>query len=376
MRRKTGYVQNRGTSWRIAYYVEGIRHFESFSMEDEALRELAKRLSDAANGVPVSSKPNTVKFGELCADVVNDYRVNKHRSLDDINTRFRLHIVPVFGNRKASQITTAQLRAYILLRQGKGASTGTINRELEAIRRAFLLAIKEKKLFASPSIPMLKESNVRQGFFTREEVERLCSHLKKPLDSFVMFAFLTGWRYGEVQGLLWRNVDFQAGEIRLDPGTTKNRDARVFPLTDEIRSLLESLASTRPPNLARFGRIRKAETLRRVNVAGVTTLAVSVFTIGGRPIGAFRKSWRTACIKAGFCIRDTKGGVAAITRIFHDLRRSCVKRMVAEGIPERVIMDLCGWKTRSVLDRYHIVSNIDMENARHKMNHAAASGTK
>jgi hypothetical protein len=35
-------------------------------------------------------------------------------------------------------------------------------------------------------------------------------------------------------------MDFTAGEIRLDPETTKNRDGRVFPMTGELRVLLEA----------------------------------------------------------------------------------------------------------------------------------------
>src|SRR6185503_4944716 len=147
----------------------------------------------------VSSKQNTVKFGELCADVYAHYKANGLRSIDDIEARFRLHIVPVFGERKAAQITTAQLNHYIVQRQGEHASQGTIAREMEAIRRAFKLALEGRKILTMPHIPKVKETNVRTGFFTRDEVDRLCSHLKEPYRSFTLFGFLTGWRYSEIQ---------------------------------------------------------------------------------------------------------------------------------------------------------------------------------
>ena len=331
-----GSIRKHGNGWQLRYYQDGLQYSEQFPSKTEAEQRLLEVDLEKKRGLTVNSKPHTIRFEELAAAVVLDYIANDHRSTDTVEARFRVHLNPIFGKRKAASITTANINAYIARRKEQGAATGTINRELEAMRRAFKLGLRSKTVTSMPYIPRLRETNAREGFFTREEVDRLVSFLPKDLGRIVLFGFLTGWRLGEIQGLEWRNIDFEAEEIRIF--RSKNNDGRVFPFTDEIRSMLTAM---RQP----FGKVFRQ--------------------------GDFRRAWATACYKAGLpCVVEiTKSGknIKAL-RTFHDLRRSAARQMSRLGVPEKVIMTLMGWKTRGVFDRYRIVSESDLRDAASRLN--------
>jgi integrase len=70
-----------------------------------------------------------------------------------------------------------------------------------------------------------------------------------------------------------------------------------------------------------------------------------VFHRDCRPIRNFRRAWSSSCQAEG-----------TVGRLVHDFRRTAARNLSRAGVSERVIMALCGWKTRSVFDRYGIVN--------------------
>ena len=292
----------------------------------------------------IAAQPARLIFRAAARDVLDDYRINRKRSLVDVQRHLRLHLEPFFGRRRMAAIATADVRRYISRRQGEGAKNATINRELSVLKRAFTLAIAAGTLASRPHIALLREANVRRGFFEPEEFESVRRRLPPDLADFVSFLYTTGWRWrSEAARLCWANVAFDAGEVRLEPGTTKTGEGRVFPFTAELRALLER---------------RRAVTRDRERELG--RIVPQVFTRAhGEPLGTFNKAWATACRAAG-----------VPGRVLHDFRRTAVRNLVRAGVPERVAMQMVGWKSRQMLDRYHIVSTADLIEAARKLDAA------
>ena len=237
-------------------------------------------------------------------------------------------------------------------------SNAEINRELTTLKRMFSLAVQGGKLLFQPYIPLLREQNVRTGFFEAHQYSAVLAHLPAPLRPVIGFAYITGWRIpSEVLPLEWRNVDLRAAEVRLDAHTTKNGEGRVFPFTPELRELLEEQR-------------RQADELTRTRgliVPWVFFRMVAKKRHGEklpRPVRVFNKAWANACLAAGYP-----------GRIPHDLRRTAVRNLVRAGVSESVAMRLTGHKTRSVFERYNIVSDGDLRDAAAKLG-ATTVGTK
>lgn len=222
-----GALRKRGSNWWIRYCRNGRRYEESAhsAKKGDAIDLLKLREGDIARGVPVTPKLGQLRFDEAAEDVINDYRTNGKRSLKVLQRRIVKHLEPFFGGRRMASITTSDIRQYIAKRQNdsfvvrrarrialpngriadvpvvtRHTSNAEINRELTTLKRAFSLAIQAGKLITKPHIPLLREDNVRTGFFEPEQYVSVLAHLPAHYRPVITFAYVTGWRIPSERG--------------------------------------------------------------------------------------------------------------------------------------------------------------------------------
>ena len=323
--------------WWIQYRVTGkkVRESSKSTRYGDAERLLRQRLREVDTGSYAGPVAERIRVADLLDDLIADFELNA-KSVEWVRY-VDGHLRPFFGKLKASSVGTRQISEYIKFRREQGVSNSTVNRELGRLRRAFNLAREATPptVMRVPRIPKLEEAPPREGFFEHEEFLAMRPRLPEDLRLVITFAYYTGCRKGEILGLRWLQVEFVERVVRLEPGETKNGEAREIPLVGELYDMLvlqREIRDQRWPECP------------------------WVFFRHGKPIKDFREAWDQAAEGAGLWDADR----ARPTKLFHDLRRTGVRNLVRAGVPERVAMAISGHKTRSVFDRYNIVSRRDL----------------
>jgi integrase len=302
---------------------------------ESALFEALRNRKDGKIGVGAAKRT----VGVLLDDLLRDYRING-QSIDWAEIVVEKHLRPAFARIPIPKLNTSHIRSYITARLEKGRKNATINRELSLLRRAFTLGVEHDppKASAVPRIKMLEENNVRQGFFEHADYASLLKTLPAELRPVLTFAFYTGCRKGEILNLVWSQVDLLEQVVRLEAGTTKNGEPRLIPLAPELYEVLKMQKVIRDEQYPD---------------------CLWVFFRAGEQILDFRGAWREACKAAKLWNAEGRKP----TKLFHDLRRSGVRNLVRAGVPEAVAMRISGHKTRSVFERYNIVTEADLKHA-------------
>jgi len=334
-----GMIYKRGNVFWIKYYRSGkpFRESTKSHKEADAKRLLKKREGEIANGKTPGVYFDKVTFDELSEGFLLDYRLNNRKSLVRAERSVN-NLKKHFEGFKATEITTLKIQKYIKSRLEQEAANASINRELSALKRMFRLGAQQTppQVDRVPYIPMLKESNIRKGFFEHAEFKALIVTLPDYLKGFSTFAYKIGWRVSEISTLTWNQVDLEQGIVRLEPGETKNDEGRTIYLDDELKELFNNQWEDRK-----------------------TSKKLIPYVFPGKDgkdrIKDFRFAWGKAC-------KNAKIG----KRMFHDFRRTAVRNMVRSGISEKVAMMISGHKTRSVFDRYNIVNAADLKDAAKK----------
>jgi integrase len=295
-------------------------------------------------------RAKTVKA--LLDALVQDFELRKVRSLKSINSQIK-SVENAFGHRKVVELSEDAVNRYVTDRLKAGHAHSSINHSLQFLGQAIRPFLTKHRL-PVPEIHRLPEDNVREGFYSRGDVETLIAALPEDLRDFTRWGLLTGWRKSEIASLRWADVDREGGSLRLSWRRSKNKQARTMALVGDLATIIERRSAARTITTKQ----------------GATLISPLVFHRGeghgkhqgeAAPVLDFDKAFKSACEAAGIPYGRKAG------RTFHCFRRTAARNLRNAGVPENVCMAITGHRTRAMFDRYSIVNENDTAEAMSKL---------
>ena len=247
--------------------------------------------------------------------------------------RLRNHLLPYYGKIRMNDIEKRDVVA-LINELAEKFKPGTINRVVILLRYMFNLAMKweVKGVTRNPTaaIPLLKENNQNERFLSALDAKALLRAINysrnKMLKHIVPMLILTGARKREVLDAKWDDFDLDRGIWRIP--NTKSGKARVVPLSDTARNLIEKLSANQCCDYV---------------FANPNTC---------KPYASFYYSWHTARKDAGL----------ADLRV-HDLRHSFASFLVNAGRSLYEVQTLLGHSQITTTQRYAHLSTDSLRRA-------------
>jgi len=319
--------------WCISYYDATGKRIQrvikNAQSEEDALFARRSAVSEAfQRQLGIRRKPDRISFSEYADLYLENYaKINKRSWNTDVS--YLKSMNSAIGSLFLDEIGPLQIEKYKAVRLKDGVTKSTTNRCLAVLRKMLTLAV-EWGYLEKDAVPKIKffpeKDNLKERFLTDDEEQRLLASASPTLRSIIIIAVNTGMRLGEILGLRWDQVDFNAQRIRVE--RTKSGRIRHIeintPLLQEL-TRLKSLDGRSP--------------------------YVFLSDVTGKPLTTVKTAFKGACRRAKKD-PDDKDDPGIVGLRFHDLRHTFASRLNLAGADPVTIMELMGHSSLKMTERY------------------------
>lgn len=331
--------------WCILYKgLDGKWHRERTEAQtkDQAQRVLRGRLDELAEaklkGFQTLERQKPVTFERFVDDEYLPAKappVRRASSHSRDKTLFKT-VKPHFAQMLLGAISVQEIERYMAKRKvgktwkGTPPSPAQLNRERQFLGSVLGMAKRFGFVDRNPieDVKKLREDNSRDRVLSLDEEGDILEQAPEFARPFISLALATGMRLGEIVGLRWADVDRKDGEavhdgfIRIG-SESKGHRIRYVPINAAVKEILDS----------------------QKPVATEDGFVPFVF-VNLR----FKKPYRQFSVGHAFTEAAVRAKVDGVT--FHVTRHTAVSRMVAAGVPDRIIMKVVGHTTPNMVSRY------------------------
>jgi integrase len=338
----TGTLRVVGRSWIASWYGPDGRRIQrkvgparseahadglTKAQAERALRRM--REIESPRAAPDGQRVTMEDAGrEFCQRLELKGRRKSHRLT--VASDLRNHIAPFFAGKTLDRIRPTDVERYVAAKR-KTLAVKTIRNHVNTMHSIFDLGLRKGWCQTNPvklaDRPTVKKTETRIQFLDQAELEQLLA-VSYPDDSFgwieptlYLTAAMTGLRQGELLGLRWRDVDFDARKIRV-----------VSPYVRGEFGDPKSVGSGRSVPMAERVSIALAK-LRERSMYSRDRDLVFCHPETGKPLDRSK------------LVRRFKQAIdrARVHRItFHELRHTFGTRMAAAGTPMRTLQHWMG----------------------------------
>lgn len=277
----------------------------------------------------------------------------KVTSLSTYRAYAKTHIRPVLGGLPATKLTEADVTGFLALVSGpeKDFAKKTVHLIVNILKQVLTFGQK-RGITVDPALCNVRLHSGRQrtpNTLTGEEQEKLLKTLgscNRPSDLAILLSLKTGLRIGELAGLKWGDVDFEAGflNVRRTVGRISNDDNTTSVYIGEPKSESARRKVPLAPSLLAFlAEHRQAD---------------EIYATSGR-----LKPQETAGLQARFKLVLRNAGIRNIN--FHALRHTFATRCVEKGFDVKSLSMILGHSDVSITLNTYV--HPSMENLRNMM---------
>ena len=336
----------------------------------EAREKLRKALYDQQQGTLITAPQQTL------AQFLTDWLENtqresvRPRTYERYEEIVRLHIIPVLGHYKLQQLSPQHVQAFYSQKSKEEFSALTVISFHNILHKAMETAVKWN--LVARNVCKVVDPPRRQRFevtpLTLDQIQKLLSEVEgHRMEALFKVALATGMRRGELMGLKWQDINFEAGTIQVRRVLT--RIPSKFPGKGYEEAEPKTQRSRRTIVIAQFAltSLKEHQIRQEQEKEKAGRYWQEHDYVFCTPLGTHLNPSRDVLDPLKVFLKHA--GLPDIR--FHDLRHSAATLLLSLGIHPKVVQEILGHSQISItMDIYsHVMPNMHQD-AIHKLNEA------
>jgi integrase len=260
--------KGRGNPWYVFVHHNGriqSKKVGDKKIADSIAAKIKKKL--VAGELNLEQRNTCPKFGDYAKHYIDNYakHATKQNTWKNYETMIKLHLNPVWQNKRLNQIKRADVKKLILQKQQDSFAASTVENIKALVSGIFTHAYEEELLSANPALKLgrfIQKQDSRKHIksLAKEQVTTFLSVARQETPdhyALLLFVFRTGVRMGELIGLAWEDIDFAGNMIEVRRSyshghfsSPKSHKSRFIDMSNQLR---QTLLAHRSSQVAKFG---------------------------------------------------------------------------------------------------------------------------